>query len=77
MIQKLRWVLIVLVVVIVSAAIWSGMRSRAAKHQQAVETQAALRKTAEFLTPDTTSDIRFGKKSGAPTPPAKSVPAGP
>ena len=75
MIQKLRWVLIVLVLVIVSAAVWSGLRSRAAQRQeqQAVETQAALRKTAEFLKPDTTSDIRFGKKAAGPTP----KPAGP
>ena len=51
-------------------AVWSGLRSRAAKQQQqqAVETQAALRKTAEFLKPDTTSDIRFGKKAAGPTP---------
>ena len=70
MIQKLRWVLIVLVVVIIGAAVWSGLRSRAAQRQEqhAAETQAALRKTAEFLKPDTTSDIRFGKKAGGPTP---------
>ena len=75
MIQKLRWVLIVLVAVIIGAAVWSGLRSRAAKQQQqqAVETQAALRKTVEFLKPDTTSDIRFGKKAAGPTP----KPAGP
>lgn len=35
--------------------------------QHASDTQTALRKTAEFLMPDTKSDIRFGKpRSSAP-----------
>ena len=73
MIQKLRLVLIVLVIAIVCAAVWSGLRSRVEKQRQVVETREALRKTTEFLKPDTTSDIRFGKKAGGPTP----APTGP
>lgn len=35
--------------------------------QHASDTQAALRKTAEFLMPDTKSDIRFGKSKASAT----------
>ena len=73
MIQKLRFVLIVLVIAIVCAAVWSGLRSRVEKQRKAVETREALRKTTEFLKPNTTSDIRFGKKASGPTP----APTGP
>ena len=77
MIQKLRLVLFVLVAVMIGATVWVLLRPKVEQKRQAVETREAVRKTAEFLTPDTKSDIRFGKKADGPTPPATPAPAGP
>ena len=69
MIRKLRLVLLVLVALITSAAVWVSLHTGVEK-KRASEAHNALRKAVEFLKPDTTSDIRFGKPkpSGTPTP---------
>ncbi len=77
MIRKLRLVLLILVVLITSAAVWVLLYTGAEK-KRATETLNALRKSVEFLKPDTTSDIRFGgpKRSGT-SPPATPAPTAP
>jgi hypothetical protein len=69
MIRKLRLVLLILVALITSVAVWVSLYTGAEK-KRASEAHNALRKAVEFLKPDTTSDIRFGKPkpSGTPTP---------
>ena len=69
MIPKLRLVLMLIVALITSAAICVSLYTRAEK-QRASDARSALRKSVEFLKPDTTSDIRFGnpKTSGTPVP---------
>jgi cbb3-type cytochrome oxidase subunit 3 len=69
MIRTLRLVLLVLVVLITSAAVWVSLYTGAEK-KRASEAQNALRRSGEFLQPDTTNDIRFGKpkQSGKPQP---------
>lgn len=67
MIRRLRLVLLLFVALITGAAVWSLLCTRA-ENQRADEVRSALRKATEFLKPDTTSDLRFGKPkpSGAP-----------
>lgn len=69
MIRRLRLVLLLFVALITGAAVWALLRTRA-ENQRADEIHSALRKAADFLKPDTTSDLRFGKPkpSGAPQP---------
>ena len=72
MIRKLRLVLTVLVILITIAAVRVSQQSWAEK-QRADEARNALRKSAEFLKPDTANDIRFGK----PKPSGTALPAVP
>ena len=72
MIRKLRLVLAVLAILITIAAVRISQQSWAEK-QRAREAQDALRKTVEFLKPDTASDLRFGK----PKPSDTALPAVP
>ena len=69
MIRRLRLVLLLFVAFITGAAVWALLCTRAG-NQRADEIHSALRKSAEFLKPDTTSDLRFGnpKPSGTPAP---------
>ena len=69
MIRQLRFVLLLVAVAIIAASVWALLSYRAESLKHARETYDALRKTAEFLKPDTTSDIRFGKPKATPTPP--------
>ena len=68
MIRKLRLVLLILVVLITSAAVCVLLYSGAEK-KRVSEAHNALRQAVEFLKPDTTSDIRFGKPKPSGTPP--------
>ena len=70
MIRQLRIVLLCLAAVVLAASVWALVSARADARRHARETHDALRKTAEFLKPDTTSDLRFGKPQATPTPPA-------
>jgi len=77
MIPKLRLVLLVIVALITSAAICVSLYTRAEK-KRASEAHSALRKSVEFLKPDTTSDLRFGKPKPSGTPvPATPTPTAP
>ena len=69
MIRRLRFGFFLFLALITGAALWSLLRTRA-ENQRADEVHSALRKTTEFLKPDTTSDLRFGnpKPSGTPAP---------
>ena len=74
MIRTLRLVLLVLVVLITSAAVWVSLYTGAEK-KRASEAQNALHRSGVFLQPDTTNDIRFGHPNaqkpsprGSPTP---------
>ena len=69
MIRQLRLLLLLMAVAIIAASVWALLSYRADSLKHARETHDALRKTAEFLKPDTTSDIRFGKPQATPTPP--------
>ena len=69
MIRQLRLLLLLMAAAIIAASVWALLSYRADSLQHARETHDALRKTAEFLKPDTTSDIRFGKPQATPTPP--------
>ena len=69
MIRKLRLLLLLIAVSIIAASVWALLAYRADSLKHSRETHDALRKTAEFLKPDTTSDIRFGKPQATPTPP--------
>jgi hypothetical protein len=69
MIRQLRFVLLLVAVAIIAASVWALLSYRAESLKHARETHDALRKTAEFLKPDTMSDIRFGKPKATPTPP--------
>jgi len=77
MIRRLQVILLILVVLITSAAVCVLLYTGAEK-KRASETLNALRKSVEFLKPDTMSDIRFGgpKRSGTP-PPATPTPTAP
>ena len=68
MIRQLRLLLLLIAVSIISASVWAFFAYRADSQKHARETHDALRKTAEFLKPDTTSDLRFGKPKSTPTP---------
>lgn len=70
MIRQLRFVLLFVAVAIVAASVWALLSYRADSQRRERDTHDALRTTAEFLKPDTTSDIRFGKPQATPTPPA-------
>ena len=72
MIRKLRLILAVLAILITIAAVRISQQSWAEK-QRAREAREALRKAAEFLKPDTASDLRFGK----PKPSGSALPAVP
>ena len=78
MIRQLRWILLLTAIVIICAAVWESLHQRRERQIHAVELHAALRKTAEFLKPDTTSDLRFGNKAygvaPAPATPAPRTP---
>jgi hypothetical protein len=77
MIRTLRLVLLVLVVLITSAAVWVSLYTGAEK-KRASEAQNALHRSGEFLQPDTTNDIRFGKPKPSGTPqPATPTPTAP
>ena len=77
MIRKLRFVRLILVVLITIAAVWVSLYTVAEK-KRASEAHDALRKSVEFLNPDTTSDIRFGKPKLSGTPlPASPTPTAP
>ena len=69
MIRQLRLLLLLIAVSIIAASVWALLAYRADSLRHTRETHDALRKTAEFLKPDTTSDIRFGKPKATPTPP--------
>ena len=69
MIRQLRFVLLLVAVAIIAASVWALLSYRTESLKHARETHDALRKTAEFLKPDTTSDLRFGKPKATPTPP--------
>lgn len=64
---RLLLVLLIALVVVTAASVLlsSGAgekrRREEAARQHSIENQKALNKTAEFLKPDTSSDIRFGK----------------
>ena len=68
MIRQLRLLLLLIAAAIIASSVWALLSYRANSLKQARETHDALRKTAEFLTPDTTSDLRFGKPKATPTP---------
>ena len=68
MIRQLRVLLLLMAAAIIAASVWALLSYRADSLKHARETHDALRKTAEFLKPDTTSDIRFGKPQATPTP---------
>jgi len=72
MIRKVRLILAVLAILITIAAVRISQQSWAEK-QRAREAREALRKAAEFLKPDTASDLRFGK----PKPSGSALPAAP
>jgi uncharacterized protein (UPF0333 family) len=77
MIRKLRLVLLILVVLITGAAVWVSLYA-GSENKRASEARNALRKAVEFLKPDTTSDIRFGKPKPSGTPaPATPTPTAP
>lgn len=66
---QVRLTLLIIATVLIGIAVWASRLNHAEREQRMGEAQKALRKTAEFLTPDTTSDLRFGKKAAAtPTP---------
>ena len=69
MIRQLRIILLLIAAAIIAASVWALLSYRAESLKNARETHDALRKTAEFLKPDTTSDLRFGKPKATPTPP--------
>ena len=69
MIRQLRVLLLLMAAAIIAASVWALLSYRADSLKHARETHDALRETAEFLKPDTTSDIRFGKPQATPTPP--------
>ena len=69
MIRQLRLLLLLVAAAIIAASVWALLAYRADSLKHSRETHDALRKTAEFLKPDTTSDIRFGKPQATPTPP--------
>ncbi len=69
MIRQLRLLLLLIAAAIITASVWALISNRAESLKHARETHDALRKTAEFLKPDTTSDLRFGKPKATPTPP--------
>ena len=68
MIRQLRLLLLLIAVSIIAASVWALLAYRSDSLKHARETHDALRKTAEFLKPDTTSDIRFGNPQPTPTP---------
>lgn len=68
MIRRLRFVLMLVAVAIIAASVWALLSYRAERQRHSREAHDALRKTAEFLKPDTTSDLRFGKPQATPTP---------
>ena len=77
MIRKVRLILAVLAILITIAAVRISQQSWAEK-QRAREAREALRKAAEFLKPDTASDLRFGKpKSSGSALPAAPTQAAP
>ena len=68
MIRQLRFLLILVALAIIAASVWALLSYRAERQRHSREARDALRKTAEFLKPDTTSDLRFGKPQVTPTP---------
>lgn len=77
MIRKLRLILAVLAILITIAAVVVSLQARAGK-QRADEARNALRKSAEFLKPDTAGDLRFGKSKPSGTAlPAVPAPTAP
>ena len=72
MIRKVRLILVVLAILITIAAVRISQQSWAEK-ERAREAREALRKAAEFLKPDTASDLRFGK----PKPSGSALPVVP
>ena len=68
MIRQLRFLLILVAFAIIAASVWALLSYRAKRLRHSREAHDALRKTAEFLKPDTTSDLRFGKPQATPTP---------
>ena len=70
MIRQLRLLLLLIAAAIIAASVWALLAYRTNSQKHARETRDALRKTAEFLKPDTTSDLRFGRPKATPTPTA-------
>ncbi len=70
---KVRLTLLVIASVLIGVAVWVSRLNRAEREKRMTEAQESLRKTVEFLKPDTTSDLRFGRKASAT--PASSTPA--
>ena len=68
MIRQLRRLLLLIAAAIIAASVWALVVYRADSRNRAREMHDALRTTAEFLNPDTTSDLRFGKPKATPTP---------
>jgi hypothetical protein len=68
MIRRLQLILLILVILITSAAVWVSLNTAADK-KRVSEVHNALRHAVEFLKPDTASDIRFGQPKLSGTPP--------
>lgn len=74
---QVRVTLLVIASVLIGIAVWASRLNRIERERRMSDAQKALSKAAEFLKPDTTSDLRFGRKASAtPTPstPAPAVP---
>ena len=72
---KVRLTLLIIAVVLIGLSVWASRLDHPGRERRMSQAKKALRKTAEFLTPDTTTDLRFGKKAAAtPAPATPSVP---
>lgn len=74
---KVRLTLLLIASVLIGAAVWISRLNRAERVQEMTEAQEALRKAAQLLRPDTTTDLRFGRKASstpAPSTPASAAP---
>ena len=74
---QVRVTLLIIASVLIGIAVWVSRLNRMERERRMGDAQKALSKAAEFLKPDTASDLRFGRKASAtPTPstPAPTVP---
>ena len=66
---KVRLTLLIVTSVLTGIAVWVSHVNRTERKRRMSETREAVRKTVEFLKPDMTNDLRFGRKaSSTPTP---------